>query len=141
VTFRVRDRLYYAAEAEAHIDLMGAFPCVEDAQLFCNHVLGRKWYRDNLGEFECEVRYIRRREVCGTHRDRGKFRIDLTLGRLHEGVLLHELAHPPTFVPDLSHADHGPAYTRAHLLILEHMIDPYSVEQFRVALKKRGFTW
>ena len=141
MSFRKADKLYYAAEREAQIDLLGAFPCVEDAQLFCNHVLGRKWYRESLGEFEAEVRYVRRVQVCGTHRERGKFYIDLTLGRLHEGILLHELAHPPTFVPDLSHSDHGPAFIRAHLLILDRMIDDHSVEQFRLALKKRGFTW
>ena len=140
MSFRKADKLYYSAEAEAHIELMGAFPCVEDCQLYVNHVLGRSWYKE-LGEFEVEVKYVRRVQICGTRRVRGKFVIDVGLGRMHEGILLHELAHPPTFVPDLSHSDHGPAFIRAHLTILDHMIDEYAVEQFRLALKKRGFTW
>ena len=141
MTFRVKDRLYYAAEAEAHIDLMGAFPSIEDLQLYYNHIVSRKWYREMAGEVELVARYVRRVQACGTHRERGIFYVDHSLGRLHEGVAIHEVAHPPTYVTDLKHNDHGPAFIRAHLLILEHMIDPYSVEQFRVALKKRGFTW
>jgi hypothetical protein len=141
VTFRKVDNQYYNAEVEARVDLMGAFPCVEDAQLYANHIVGRKWYRETFGEFEVEVRYVRRVQVCGTHRQRGKFYIDETLGRLCEGVMIHELGHVPTYVPGLEHRDHGPAFIRAHLLILDHMVMDYYAEQFRVALKKRGFTW
>jgi len=139
--FRKADRLYYSAEAEAHIELMGAFPCIEDLQLFYNHITSRGWYKDLAGDIEIVAQYVRRVQVCGTHRRRGIFYVDHSLGRLHEGVALHEAAHPPTFVADMAHFDHGPAFIRAHLTILDHMIDEYTVEQFRLALKKRGFTW
>jgi hypothetical protein len=114
---------------------------LEDAQLYANHVVRQTWYRDLAGEIEVELRYVRRKQVCGTHRERGKFIIGLTLGRLCEGVLLHEMAHPTRYVADLANNDHGPAFIRAHLAILDHMVDDWYGEQFRVALKKRGFTW
>ena len=138
MSFRKQDRMYYSAEAEARIDLMGAFPCVEDAQLYVSHIQSRKWWQDLAGEVEVEVRYVRRVQICGTHRHRGKFYVDLTLGRLHEGILLHELAHVPTYVPDLKHNDHGVAFAKAHLTLLDHMVDRYLVTQFRHALEKRG---
>ena len=141
MTFRKIDRLYYQAEAEARVDIMGAFPTIEDMQLYLNHVLSRRWFRENFGEFEVEARYVRRVQVCGTHRARGKFVIDFSLGRMHEGVALHELAHLPTYVPDLSHNDHGPAFAAAHLLILDKMVDDIYCDWFRAALKKRGFVW
>lgn len=141
MAFRKVDRQYYQAEAEAHIDYLGSFPSEEDAQLYASHVLRQPWYIELAGELDVTVHYVRRKQVCGTHRRRGKFYVDLTLGRLCEGVLIHELAHPPTYVPDLDHADHGPAFTRVHLAILDHMVDDWYGDQFRLALKKRGFVW
>ena len=136
--FRKADKLYYQAEEEARVDLMGAFPCVEDAQLYADHIIGRSWFRELAEGAVVEVRYVRRVQMCGTQRVRGKFVVELTLGRLCEGVLLHELAHIPTYVPDLAHNDHGPAFAKAHLTILAHGVSIWSADQLAAALKKRG---
>jgi hypothetical protein len=135
---RKADRLYYSAEAEAGVQFLGAFSNDDDARLYLRHVQSRSWWKELTGEPEIELRYIRRVQYSGTHRYRGKFYVDLSLGRLHEGILLHELAHVPTYVPDVAHNDHGVAFARAHLTILDNMVDRYLVVQFRHALEKRG---
>ncbi len=140
---RKADKLYYEAEMEAGVALLGAFPSEQDAQAYVDHVLRQRWWIDFCGgvEHDVRVKYVRRVQTPGLSRRRGHFVMTLSLGRLHEGIALHELAHAPTYVPGRRHKDHGPAFIRAHMCLLEHMVDSSLVEHFRLALQRRGFVW
>jgi hypothetical protein len=138
---RVRraDQLYYSAEAAAGVALLGACPDLQDAQRFLAHHIRQPWWASLCPSVpEIELRYIPKVQFSGTTRERGKFVISCALNRLHEGIIAHEMAHVPTWNPDIAHLDHGRAFALAHLEILRNVADPWLVARFRHELESRG---
>ena len=135
---RKADRLYYQAEAAAGVELLAACPSLEDAKRFVAHYTRRKWWLKLVPNEEIELRYVQRVEFSGTYKVRGGFIIKLGLNRLHEGILIHELAHVVSWNAALRGRDHGKMFAEAHLALMGQMTSPEHVKRFRAELERRG---
>ena len=130
-----RTEKVYDAEWAAGTAVLRPLRSVEEAQALVNYVVHSRWWRKITGIREIAVTYVPSWETESQMEDRRTTgSMQLTMGNLSEGVVLHELAHCTRGDVDNSH---GPDFCEALLELLARFTRQVVADRLRQELQLR----
>lgn len=110
-------KFLYRAEFNS-VGFGGFFTDVEDAQLYVNHIVKSRWWKNRSEVYNVRVEYLQRPGAWCVGDREGQFQgvIQLVHPRLCETYILHELTHVVTRGVK---QDHGPRFCANYLEMIE----------------------